>query len=167
MTGKWTGCLAAVMMLGACNSAPEPEAPKEEPPVLIKAGQWDLTWKITGYNHPGVTAEEYAAHVGKSRQQSVCLAVTPDGMPDADELAGKDGRKCAYSDVTLRKGRFIATLSCASGAGTSTILAEGNYTADSLTLGLSTTKLDAKGGATLRTTADLTGKRTGDCAPKG
>lgn len=63
----------------------------------------------------------------------------------------------------LRKGRLIATLSCKSGAGTSEIVLEGNYTADTLTLGSTMTKT-VDGSPVLRTTHDVSGKRAGECS---
>jgi len=157
--------MAALMALAACGSQPVAEAPKEDPPVLLKAGRWTLSRTQTGYNTPTVTAQEYAAKVGIKSEDQLCLAVDAAGVPDPDGLAGKDGSDCSYKDKTIRKGRFIATLACKAGSGTSELLLEGNYKPDSMTLGVSMTK-SVGGKPVLRTTHDLTGQRTGDCAPE-
>ena len=68
----------------------------------------------------------------------------------------------SYKDKMLRKGRLIATLSCTAGKGRSEITIEGNYSADTLTLGTTMTKTQ-DGKPVLRTTRDLTGRRLGDC----
>ena len=66
----------------------------------------------------------------------------------------------------MRKGRLIATLSCKAGAGVSELVVEGNYTADSMTLGTTMTKTEG-GKPVLRTTHDLTARRVGDCPAAG
>lgn len=152
--------LAMTLGLAACDSAPEPEV--VEVPVLMKAGQWSLTRKTTGYNTPTVTPAEYQAALKEINEDSICIAVDPAGVPDADALAGKEGEDCTYKDKLVRKGRLIATLSCKAGNGTSEIVLEGNYTADTLTLGSTMTKT-VDGQPVLRTTHDVTGKRIGEC----
>ncbi|MGE4324237.1 MAG: DUF3617 domain-containing protein [Sphingobium sp.] len=151
----------AILGLAACSEpAPPPEV--AEAPVLIKAGEWTLTRKTTGYNTPTVTAAQYQAALAQVKEEKICLAVDAEGMPDADALAGADGSGCTVKDKLVRKGRLIATLACKAGPGTSEIALEGNYTADTLTLGSSMTRTE-NGSAALRATYDLTGRRVGDC----
>ncbi len=158
------GILAGLVLLGACQKEAAPAAPAEDAPILLKGGQWSLERDMTGYNIPNVTREQYAAKVEQApnRHTDLCIAVDKQGRPDADALAGDEGRNCTYKDATIRKGRFIATLACKAGGGTSELLLEGNYTPDRLTLGVSMTK-SVRGKAVLRTTHDLTGRRGGDC----
>ena len=154
--------LAMTLGLTGCgNQAPEPEA--VEAPVLMKAGEWTITRKTTGYNTPTVTPAQYQAALKQVDEEKLCIAVDAKGTPDADALAGDEGKDCTYKDKLLRKGRLIATLSCKSGGATSEIALEGNYTADTLTLGSTMTKT-AGGSPVLRTTHDVTGKRTGECS---
>ncbi|ANI77582.1 MULTISPECIES: DUF3617 domain-containing protein [Sphingobium] len=154
--------LAMTLGLTGCgNEAPEPEA--VEAPILMKAGEWTITRKTTGYNTPTVTPAEYQAALKQTEEDKLCIAVDAAGVPDANALAGDEGKNCAYKDKLLRKGRLIATLSCKSGAGTSEIVLEGNYTADTLTLGSTMTKT-VGGSPVLRTTHDLSGKRAGECS---
>lgn len=156
------GILAlAAMTLAGCSEAEAP-APVEDAPVLIKAGQWTFDRTLTGYNTPDITAEDYARMVGTKSTAEVCLAVDDKGFPDANALAGAEGTDCTYKEPSIRKGRFIASLVCKAGKGTSEMVLEGNYKPDSMTLGVSMTKLEG-GQAVLRTTHDLTGKRTGEC----
>ncbi len=165
MKREWIA--AGLIALAGCSGGEQAAAPvEEEAPVVMKAGQWTLTRTTTGYNTPTVTAAEYQAHVGKKSEESVCLKVSDDGRPDPSALAGDEGSECTYkSDSLFRKGRMIATLECKAGSGTSELPVEGNYTADTLTLGVSMTKTEG-GAQVLRTTHDLTGKRTGDCKPE-
>mgnify|MGYP003582744550 FL=1 len=154
--------LAMTLGLTGCgNDAPEPEA--VEAPILMKAGEWTITRKTTGYNTPTVTPAEYQAALKQTEEDKLCIAVDAAGVPDANALAGDEGKNCTYKDKLLRKGRLIATLSCKSGAGTSEIVLEGNYTADTLTLGSTMTKT-VGGSPVLRTTHDLSGKRAGECS---
>lgn len=156
--------LAMIFGFGGCSEpAPAPEV--EEAPILMQAGEWVLTRKTTGYNTPSVTPAQYQAALEQVSEDKVCLSVDGEGMPDAAALAGKDGTACTYKDKMARKGRLIATLACTAGKGTSEIAVEGNYTADTLTLGETMTQSEG-GGAVLRATYDLSGKRMGDC-PKG
>lgn len=158
--------LLAVVALAACGSepaAPPPEA--EAAPVVMRSGQWALTRKTTGYNTPTVTPAEYQAALKQVGEERLCLSIGPDGLPDADALAGAEGSACRYQDKMARKGRLIATLSCKAGGGTSEIMMEGNYTADTMTLGTTMTKTQG-GKPVLRTTHDLTGRRLGDCSAK-
>ncbi|KFG90427.1 hypothetical protein BV98_001631 [Sphingobium herbicidovorans NBRC 16415] len=154
--------LAVMLCLAGCGK----EAPKPEPveaPILMKAGEWTITRKTTGYNTPTVTPAQYQAALQKTDEDSLCIAVDAAGIPDANALAGDEGEDCTYKDKMLRKGRLIATLSCKSGAGTSEIVLEGNYTADTLTLGSTMTKT-VDGSPVLRTTHDVSGKRAGECS---
>ena len=159
MRGYWA--MAAAMLAG-CSAEPAPEAKPEAPPIVLQSGEWTIQRKQTAYNTPTVTAEEYARMVGTSSEVKLCVKVDAEGRPDADALAGAEGTDCTYTDASIRKGRFIATLACKKGAGTSEIVLEGNYTPDSLTLGVSMTETQG-GKAVLRTTHDLSGKRTGEC----
>jgi len=154
--------LALAFILTACGKeeAPPPEA--VEAPVLLQAGEWIFTRKTTGYNTPTVTPAEYQAALKQTDEDRLCLAVDAAGVPDADTLAGAEGKDCTYKDKLIRKGRLIATLSCKLGEGRSEIVLEGNFTADTLTLGSTMTKT-VDGSATLRTTQDVTARRTGDC----
>jgi hypothetical protein len=154
--------LAMTLGLTGCNNeAPPTEA--VEAPILMKAGEWTITRKTTGYNTPTVTPAEYQAALKKTDEDKLCIAVDAAGVPDANALAGEEGENCSYKDKLLRKGRLIATLSCRSGAGTSEIVLEGNYTADTLTLGSTMTKTQG-GSPVLRTTHDVSGKRSGECS---
>ncbi len=152
-----------VMTLAACGSSPEPAPETTEAPIVMKAGEWVLTRKTTGYNTPTVTAAEYQAALKESREDKICIAVDAAGVPGADALAGDEGKDCTYKDKLIRKGRLIATLACTSGKGTSEIVLEGNFTADTLTLGSTMTRTQG-GQPVLRTTHDVTGKRIGECA---
>ncbi|WP_420145961.1 DUF3617 domain-containing protein [Sphingobium sp.] len=148
--------------LAACGSEPTPPPQAEEAPVVLKAGEWAITRRTTGYNTPTVTPAEYQQALKQIGEDKLCIAVDAQGIPAADALAGKEGTACTYKDRMIRKGRLIATLSCTAGAGTSDIVVEGNYTADTLTLGTTMTKMQG-GKPVLRTTHDVTGKRLGDC----
>lgn len=154
--------LMLAMGLGACGSDPAPAPEPEEKPIVMQGGQWELTRRTTGYNTPTVTPAEYQQALKQIGEEKLCLAVDKDGVPDPNALAGGEGTECSYKDKMLRKGRLIATLSCKAGAGTAEIAVEGNYTADTLTLGTTMTKTEG-GQPVLRTTHDLTGSRTGDC----
>ncbi|BAV64713.1 DUF3617 domain-containing protein [Sphingobium cloacae] len=153
-----------VMTLGltGCGSASAPEPEAEEAPIVMQAGEWALTRKTTGYNTPTVTPAEYQAALKEVKEDKVCVTVDAAGVPDANALAGAEGQDCTYKDKLLRKGRLIATLSCKAGTGTSEIALEGNYTADTLTLGSTMTKT-VGGQPVLRTTHDVNGKRAGEC----
>ena len=149
--------------LSACGGEPAPAPEAVEAPIVMKGGEWMLTRKTTGYNTPSVTPAEYQAALKETDEDKLCIAVDATGVPDANALAGGEGKDCTYKDKLLHKGRLIATLSCKSGAGTSEIAVEGNVTADTLTLGSTTTKT-VNGSPVLRTTHDLTGKRQGECS---
>lgn len=154
--------LAMALALAGCdNAAPPPEA--VEAPIVMKGGEWTITRKTTGYNTPTVTPAQYQAALKQVDEEKLCIAVDANGTPDANALAGDEGEDCIYKDKLLRKGRLIATLSCKSGGATSEIVLEGNYTADTLTLGSTMTKMDG-GSPVLRTTHDVTGKRAGECS---
>lgn len=155
--------LGLALGLTACGnqSAPAPEA--VEAPIMLKAGEWTLVRKTTGYNTPSVTPAEYQAALKETDEDKLCIAVDAAGVPDANALAGDEGKDCIYKDKLVRKGRLIATLSCKAGGGTSEIVLEGNFTADTLTLGSTMTKT-VDGSPVLRTTHDVTGKRAGECS---
>lgn len=154
--------LPLALGLAACGSKPEPAPETAETPIIMQAGEWTLTRKTTGYNTPTVTPAEYQAALKQVSEDKACIAVDAAGVPDANALAGAEGKDCTYKDKLIRKGRLIATLSCTSGKGTSEIVLEGNFTADTLTLGSTMTKTEG-GSPVLRTTHDVTGKRAGEC----
>jgi len=161
MLAAWPLWLALGLSSCGDKTAPAPEV--VEAPIMMKAGEWTLVRKTTGYNTPTVTPAEYQAALKQNDEDKLCIAVDAQGLPDPDALAGSEGKDCTYKDKLLHKGRLIATLSCKSGAGTSEIALEGNVTADTLTLGSTMTKMQ-NGSPVLRTTHDLTGKRQGECS---
>jgi hypothetical protein len=154
--------LPLALGLAACGGKPEPAPETAEAPIVMKAGEWTLTRKTTGYNTPTVTPAEYQVALKQVSEEKICIAVDAAGVPDANALAGAEGKDCTYKDKLIRKGRLIATLACTSGKGTSEIVLEGNFTADTLTLGSTMTKTEG-GSPVLRTTHDVTGKRDGEC----
>lgn len=154
--------LGLALVLTGCGSKPEPAPETVEAPIVMKAGEWTLTRKTTGYNTPTVTPAEYQAALKNVSEERACIAVDAAGVPDPDALAGKEGKDCTYKDKLVRKGRLIATLSCTSGKGRSEIVLEGNFTAGTLTLGSTMTRTEG-GQPVLRTTHDVTGKRAGEC----
>lgn len=154
--------LTGALALAACGGDPVPAPQEEEKPVLMKAGEWELARKTTGYNTPTVTPAEYQKALKQIGEEKICISVDKDGLPSADAIAGDEGSACSYKDKMARKGRLIATLSCKAGKGTSEIAVEGNYTAETLTLGTTMTKVEG-GKPVLRTTHDLSGRRVGDC----
>lgn len=153
--------LGAAWALAGC-SEPAPPPQQEEAPIVLKSGEWQITRKTTGYNTPTVTPAQYQQALKEIGEEKLCVAVDKDGVPDPDALAGKEGSDCSYKDKMLRKGRLIATLNCKAGTGTSEITVEGNYTAETLTLGTTMTRTEG-GQPVLRTTHDVTGRRTGEC----
>lgn len=154
--------LGLICGLAGCGSEKTPPPEAVEAPVLMKAGEWTIIRKTTGYNTPTVTPAEYQAALKQIREDKLCVAVDAAGVPDPDALAGDEGKDCTYKDKLIRKGRLIATLSCKAGAGTSEIVLEGNFTEDTMTLGSTMTKT-VGGQPVLRTTHDISGKRVGDC----
>tara|TARA_R110000787_G_scaffold191660_6_gene303096 strand:+ start:32834 stop:33340 length:507 start_codon:yes stop_codon:yes gene_type:complete len=158
--------LAMMLGLGGCGGEPAPTPEAEEAPIVMQAGEWVLTRKTTGYNTPTVTPAQYQEALRQVSEDKICIIVAPDGVPNSAVLAGAEGTDCSYKDKLARKGRLIVTLACKAGAGTSEIMAEGNYTADTMTLGTTMTKMQ-DGQPVLRTTHDLTGKRVGDCPASG
>jgi len=158
--------LALTFGLGACGADPAPAPVVEDAAIVMQPGQWSLTRKTTGYNTPTVTPAQYQEALKQVGQDKLCIAVDKEGVPDANAIAGPEGSDCTYKDKLVRKGRLIATLNCKAGAGTSEIVVEGNYTADTLTLGTTMTKTEG-GNAVLRTTHDLSGKREGECPKVG
>jgi hypothetical protein len=158
--------LGSMLGLAGCGSDPAPAPEAEEPPIIMQAGAWELTRKTTGYNTPTVTPAQYQEALKQIGEEKLCIAFDQDNAPDADALAGPEGQDCVYKDKLVRKGRLIATLSCKAGAGVSELVVEGNYTADSMTLGTTMTKTEG-GKPVLRTTHDLTARRVGDCPAAG
>lgn len=158
--------VASILMtagLAACSSEPPPAPKEEEAPIVMSAGEWQLTRRTTGYNTPTVTPAEYQKALKQVVEEKVCITLDKDGAPPADILAGDEGSGCTFKDKMLRKGRLIATLSCTSAGKSSVEIGlEGNYSADTLTLGTAMTKTE-RGKPVLRTTRDFTGKRLGDC----
>lgn len=153
-------CIGTVLLLALLAGCSEADpVPVTEPPVRLQAGQWTITHRLTGYNYPGVTAQEYAARVGKQVEAKLCLNIDDQGLPDAVALAGPQGKGCRLTSGSATKGRFAATLACKSDV---TITLEGNYRANSLSLGSRMTS-PMGGDAALRTTSDVSGTRTGDC----
>jgi hypothetical protein len=161
MRGTMISLLMMAAMTAACSSEAPPEA-ADDAPVALKGGQWALTRTYTAYKSALTATPEDVAKVGTKTETSVCLPVAADGKADPNALAGDDGTDCKYKETYMNGGRFVGSMSCKAGAGTSELQIEGSYKADSLTFAVNMAKT-VGGNTALSTSYSLTGKRTGEC----
>ena len=80
--------LAMMLGLGGCDGEPAPAPEAEAAPILMRAGEWILTRKTTGYNTPTVTPAQYQEALRQVSEDKICIAIAPDGVPD---VASADG----------------------------------------------------------------------------
>src|SRR3546814_19513936 len=71
--------LGLALGLAACGSKPEPAPETTEAPIVMKAGEWTLTRKTTGYNTPTGTPAEYKAALNQGSEEQACLPAHPAG----------------------------------------------------------------------------------------
>ncbi|HEX7783784.1 MAG TPA: DUF3617 family protein [Sphingobium sp.] len=162
MRGTTISLLMTATFLAACSAEAPPEA-TEEAPVALKAGQWMLTRTYTAYKSAATATPEDAKKIGTKSETSICLPVAADGKADPSALAGDDGTDCKYKETYMNGGRFVGSMACKAGAGTSELQIEGSYKADSMDFTANMAKT-VGGNTALSTSYTLEGKRTGECA---
>ncbi|MBK5265033.1 MAG: DUF3617 domain-containing protein [Alphaproteobacteria bacterium] len=160
---KYLLVAASILALAACGGGKEEEATAnaatEAKPPLMQPGEWEITHTLTGYNHDGLTKEEYDAKLGETVTTKVCITDETADRPDAVFLASNQGTECAYDNLTPTTGRLSATLTCKSGPGTINILLDGSSRDGSWMM--------AGGKPTVRASADVTATRLGACPAVG
>lgn len=163
MRGTTISLVMTAALLAACSAEAPPEA-TEDAPVVLKGGQWTLTRTYTAYKSATTATPEDLAKVGTKTETSVCLPVAADGKADPTALAGDDGTDCKYKETYMNGGRFVGSMACKAGAGTSELQIEGSYKADSMAFTANMAKT-VGGNTALSTSYTLAGKRTGECTP--
>ncbi|HEV2865397.1 MAG TPA: DUF3617 domain-containing protein [Allosphingosinicella sp.] len=158
---KYVLTAGTALLLVACGSQS----------VTMQPGQWNMTMKVTGVEAPGMPEAALAqmrAQMGSQTQtRSECITPQQAANPTGD-MVNAGGMNCQLTDNTFAGGNINVRGTCQQAGQSVQMSMQGTYTATTMQARL-TTEMRAPpgmpGGAqSIRSTIELTGNRTGDCA---
>ena len=143
--------------------------------VALQPGQWEMVTQITGVEAPGAPpamVEQMRTAAAQQRQtQNRCMSPQEAANPSASLVNAGQTTGCNFTEQTFSGGniRIVGTCRGPGGQGEIATRMEGTYTATTMT---ATVTADISMGAnapqgapsSVRTTATLNGRRTGDCS---
>jgi hypothetical protein len=137
---------------------------KAAPAVMAPSpGQWELTSQVTRFRNADRGRARIDTPIGTRATQSLCVAA---GGQLPTEMFSGDGFACRYANYYVRNGRANVTINCHREGlvGEIPMTVDGTFAADSITLhrNLRTVLI---GDGDVELDADITGRRTGACAP--
>jgi hypothetical protein len=169
--------MLAALALAACNQEPSvsitnatpEEAAKQVAAAgvvsTIKPGQWETKAELTEIEMPGMTPEMKAAGLKKAKEKptvhSYCVDEEEAKKPGAGLFTGEDNRSCTYRKLEMSGGKMDMTLACPGQGGTMTMSVAGTFTPETVT---AVTEMKSEGQLAMRMKANVTSRRTGDCA---
>jgi hypothetical protein len=154
--------LIALLALASCgdDAGQNQTAPAVASP---SPGQWELASQVTRFVKSDQGAARIDTPVGSRATQSLCVAP---GARLPTELFSGEGFTCTYGSYYVRGGRASVSLTCSREGLTGNILmnATGTFGADSISLHRDLRTILTTDGD-VQIDADVTGRRTGACAP--
>src|SRR4051812_31049473 len=154
--------LLPLLLVASCGESPTENkaAPAAEAP---SPGQWTLASQVTRFRNADQGAAKINTPVGTRATQNVCVAP---GARLPTELFSGDGFTCTYGTYYARAGRVNLTLNCRREglSGDIPMTVDGTSPADSITLHRNLRTI-LSGDGDVEIDADITGHRTGACAP--
>lgn len=154
--------LIGLLALASCG---DDAAPNKAAPVVASPspGQWELASQVTRFIKSDRGAARIDTPVGSRAAQSLCVA-PGDRLPT--ELFSGEGFTCSYGTYYVRNGRANVSLTCRREglAGSILMAVSGTFGADSVSLHRDIRTILTTDGD-VQINADVTGRRTGACAP--
>jgi hypothetical protein len=150
----------ASMLLSACNEqAPAKKA--IETPTVLKAGQYEGTWKVDSVQSVDRSTPATKLKQGTSGPAAGC--VSANGSIDA-ALFAEGADKCTIANPYVRNGRIGMDLTCSrkGQAGEVRQSVSGTFTENSIDADVSTTTY-LSGTGDYAMTRKFTAKRVGEC----
>lgn len=164
--------IAAIAIVAGCSKGGN---------VQQQPGEWETTSRIKSIEVPGAPPEAQAqirAQVGQTQTRRECLteaqARDPMGQMRAMLAQGGPASACTFSDQTYSGGtiRIRGTCPAPGGQGSAQISVEGTYDATTMQ---GTMTMNAQAGANapaggptgMNMTAEINGRRVGDCPAGG
>jgi Protein of unknown function (DUF3617) len=146
--------------------------------VALQPGQWEMVTQVTGVEAPGappaVVEQMRAAAQQQPQRQNRCLTPQEAANPSAGLMNAGQASGCNFTEQTFSGGtiRVVGTCQAPGGQGSVATRMEGTYTATTMTATVTadiTMGAGAPPGAprSIRSTATLNGRRTGDCPAGG
>jgi hypothetical protein len=164
-----------VVALGVWKGAAADQAPAAAG-VSLEPGQWEMVTRVTTMEIPGASPEAQAQirnQVGQSQTNQDCLTAERARNPIQEmreAMSRGQAASCRFTDEVFGGGviRIHATCPGAVGEGSSGQIAmEGSFTATTLqatlTLNVRGTNPAVPGATGMRVTAELRGRRLGEC----
>ncbi len=141
--------------------------------VSLQPGQWEMVTQVTNIEAPGAPpemAEAMRAAAARQRQtQNRCVTPQEAANPGASIMSASQSSGCNFTDQTFSGGtmRLVGTCQAPGGQGQVATRMEGTYTATTMeariTAEITMANAPPGGPRTVRTSATLQGRRTGDC----
>jgi hypothetical protein len=136
--------------------------------TTLKAGQYEMTMKMTEVDVPGAPpemVEQMKAAMTAQGEQKEQQCMTEADIADMGNKMGNAGAKggdCTFSKTTFAGGKIDVAGTCKAPTGEMSIAMNGTHTADSFDARM-TVDADA-GGQKIKASGTMNGRRTGDCA---
>jgi coenzyme F420-reducing hydrogenase gamma subunit len=147
----------AVMALAGCGSGG----------TKLKAGQYEMTMKMTDVQVPGAppaAIEQMKAAMAAQSEQTQQQCVTEEDIANMGNKmgsAGAQGGDCNFTKTTFNGGAIDIAGTCKAPTGDIAIAMNGTHAADSFN---ATMTVDATAnGQQVKASGTMSGRRTGDC----
>ena len=177
-------CLAALLLLAACDSSPEvdvrdanagevAEAVRKsgvggDDAFQVRPGKWESKVAIEEIDIPGMPAgmQETMKKTFAERQPAgfiSCLTPEEARKPKEDFFAGKDN-KCRYDHFKMGDGKIDAKMRCDAGGAAQIMEMAGTYSPNSYTMTMTTVREGGAGpGGEARMKMRMDARRVGEC----
>lgn len=157
---KFVVAASAAVLISACSEQ-APAEKKVESPTVLKAGQYEGSWKVESVQ--SVDKSTPATKLKQDTSGPALGCVAADGSIDAALFTeGED--KCTIANPYVRNGRIGMDLTCSRKGQTGEVRqsVSGTFTGDSIDADVSTTTyLSGLGDYSM--TRKITAKRVGEC----
>lgn len=154
--------LIAPLVLAACGEAEEPvQNQAVEAANGLEPGLWEVSSEVTAFEQADEGEPVIDAAVGSIATENICVG---EGDRPPTELFAGEAYDCEYSNYYARNGRMNLTLNCSleGASGNIAMAVEGTFAGDSFEVSRDiTTYLTGQGD--VRTKANVTGRRVGEC----
>lgn len=178
MNRIWGTAATALLLLAACNKAPE-EAEKEAAPapaanplaapMNFQPGKWQATSELVKMDVPGMPPEMARNNLGQKTTFEHCMTPEEASRPSSDFFTKNEGTTdCTTKNFGMAGGKLDAVMACVDKQSQTNMemTIKGDYRPTEYTATMTMVTGGAPGGGNMTIVANTSGKRIGDCDAK-